>query len=93
MNCAKNKSLLTATVLILLFSTGSLIADSLTPKELLGKFLFFDKISSPDSMSCSGCYAPSFGFTGPIPGINKKGAVYRIVKYTTEMVNRPMYER
>lgn len=45
--------------------------------EELGKFLFFDKISSPDSMSCADCHAPSVGFTGPIPGINLHGAVYR----------------
>jgi len=45
--------------------------------EQLGKSLFFDKISSPDSMSCADCHAPSVGFTGPIPGINLRGAVYR----------------
>ena len=28
-------------------------------------------------MSCADCQAPSVGFTGPIPGINKKGSVYR----------------
>lgn len=49
----------------------------LTPKELLGEFLFFDKIASPDSMSCADCHAPEVGFTGPIPGINAHGAVYR----------------
>ncbi len=51
-------------------------AADLTSKEELGKNLFFDKISSPDSMSCADCHAPSTGFTGPIPGINKHGAVY-----------------
>jgi cytochrome c peroxidase len=50
---------------------------SLTPIEQLGKHLFFDKISSPNSMSCADCHGPSTGFTGPIPGINKFGAVYR----------------
>jgi len=49
----------------------------LAPKELLGKKLFFDKISSPDSMSCADCHAPDVGFTGPVGGINKHGAVYR----------------
>jgi cytochrome c peroxidase len=51
--------------------------DSLTPLEQLGKHLFFDKISSPDSMSCADCHDPKVGFTGPNPGINKHGAVYR----------------
>ena len=53
------------------------VANNLTPKEELGKNLFFDKIASPDSMSCATCHAPSTGFTGPIGGINKHGAVYR----------------
>jgi cytochrome c peroxidase len=51
--------------------------SSLTPKEQLGKDLFFDKISEPNSMSCADCHAPATGFTGPNPGINSKGAVYR----------------
>ncbi|HUS74214.1 MAG TPA: cytochrome c peroxidase [Sedimentisphaerales bacterium] len=73
----RNKRIFCLSVLVILFCTGGLIAQTLTPKELLGKFLFFDKISSPDSMSCATCHAPSEGFTGPIPGINKHGAVYR----------------
>jgi cytochrome c peroxidase len=50
--------------------------SALTPKEQLGKELFFDKISVPASMSCAECHAPSVGFTGPIPGINLLTAVY-----------------
>ncbi|KPL21654.1 MAG: cytochrome C [Phycisphaerae bacterium SM1_79] len=61
----------------LIFRAGATIPEELTPMELLGKFLFFDNISSPDSMSCATCHAPSVGWTGPIPGINKHGAVYR----------------
>jgi cytochrome c peroxidase len=49
----------------------------LTPKEELGKELFFDKLSSPDWMSCAVCHSPEVGWTGPVPGINKHGAVYR----------------
>jgi cytochrome c peroxidase len=76
----KRKMLALALVLLLASVTGtSLIADSngLTPQEELGKELFFDKISDPDWMSCATCHSPSVGFTGPIPGINKHGAVYR----------------
>jgi cytochrome c peroxidase len=51
--------------------------SGLAPVEQLGKSLFFDKISHPDSMSCSGCHSPDVGWTGPIPGINLSGAVYR----------------
>ena len=62
---------------MLLFWTLTATAEDLAPNELLGKFLFFDKISSPDSMSCATCHAPSTGWTGPNPGINKHGSVYR----------------
>lgn len=56
---------------------GTTAAQDLTPMEELGKAIFFDKISSPDWMSCAQCHAPSVGWTGPIPGINQGGAVYR----------------
>lgn len=49
----------------------------LTPKQELGKELFFDKLSRPDWMSCADCHSADVGWTGPIPGINKHGAVYR----------------
>ncbi|UCG53505.1 MAG: T9SS type A sorting domain-containing protein [Candidatus Latescibacterota bacterium] len=58
--------------------TSVLAGDiALTPMEQLGKSLYFDKISEPNSMSCADCHAPRVGFTGPIGGINKHGAVYR----------------
>jgi cytochrome c peroxidase len=52
-------------------------AAQLTPRERLGKALYFDKIASPDNMSCASCHAPAVGWTGPVGGINKHGAVYR----------------
>jgi cytochrome c peroxidase len=77
-NNKKVKQILASLVVILFFSPSVVvIAEELTPMEQLGKSLFFDKISSPDSMSCADCHAPSVGFTGPIPGINLRGAVYR----------------
>ncbi len=51
--------------------------DSLTPKEALGKELFFDKISDPSWVSCATCHTPDAGWTGRIAGINLHGAVYR----------------
>jgi cytochrome c peroxidase len=51
--------------------------QDLTPQEMLGKSLFFDKISNPDWMSCATCHAPESGWTGPVAGINQHGAVYR----------------
>ncbi len=49
----------------------------LSPVEQLGKNIYFDKISVPNSMACADCHAPSVGFTGPMAGINIHGAVYR----------------
>lgn len=49
----------------------------LTPMEQLGKNIFFDKISVPNSMACADCHDPKVGFTGPKSGINLHGAVYR----------------
>ena len=69
------KSTLITLGILLLFSTV-LFAQNLTPKELLGKKLFFDKISSPDRQSCATCHAPEVGFVGPVPGLNVHGAVY-----------------
>jgi len=51
--------------------------SDLTPIEQLGKFIYFDKISSPNSMACAECHAPSVGFTGATVGINIHGSVYR----------------
>ena len=64
-------------VIVATFSLTTAFANDLTPREMLGKKLFFDKISSPDSMSCASCHDPKVGFTGPVGGINKHGAVYR----------------
>jgi cytochrome c peroxidase len=69
-------------LLAVVFASNSLLADDnggieLSPKEELGKSLFFDNISSPDWMSCATCHDPDAGWTGANPGINKHGAVYR----------------
>ena len=66
-------------VFFMIFLSASIntVASNLTPVEKLGKNLFFDNISSPDWMSCATCHSPDVGWTGPNPGINKKGAVYR----------------
>ena len=64
-------------LLIVLAGTAFGNSYELTPMQQLGKEIFFDKISDPDWMSCAQCHDPDFGWTGPIPGINKHGAVYR----------------
>jgi cytochrome c peroxidase len=62
---------------VILLSAFSTLAFALTPKEQLGKELFFDNISNPDWVSCATCHAPKAGWTGPVAGINLHGAVYR----------------
>jgi len=52
-------------------------SPSLSPKEQLGKFLFFDtNLSAPPGQACASCHAPEAGFTGPHSEINTAGAVY-----------------
>ena len=67
----------TIVVMLLLTVSLSAVANDLTRMEKLGKNLFFNKISSPDWMSCATCHNPEVGWTGPTAGINQLGAVYR----------------
>src|SRR5664280_868686 len=49
----------------------------LSPKEQLGKALFFDtNLSTPSGTACAACHGPEVGFTGPDEAINAAGAVY-----------------
>ncbi len=45
--------------------------------ELLGKAIFFDKISIPNKTSCADCHEPEYGFTGPDSGQNLASGIYR----------------
>jgi cytochrome c peroxidase len=63
-------------MVILLIAVGLAVAD-LTPKEELGKNLFFDtNLSVNLKQSCATCHAPEAGFTGPDSLINDGTAVY-----------------
>lgn len=62
---------------VFIVSPAMLAQNGLTPIQELGKTIFFDHISSPDRMACATCHGPAVGFTGPVAGINKHGAVYR----------------
>lgn len=54
-----------------------LLTGDLTPEELLGRNLFFDKnLSVNGKMSCATCHAPEVGFTGPDEAVNMMTAVY-----------------
>jgi len=52
-------------------------AMQLTPKEQLGKLLFFDSnLSTPPGQACAACHGPAVGFTGPDSIANETTAVY-----------------
>src|SRR5674536_6922 len=59
------------------FSDNLYQNGSLTSIQLLGKHIFFDKISVPvNKTACADCHGSSVGFTGHDELINKHGSVY-----------------
>ncbi len=71
------KKVLIILALFLALIAGSAMTQVLTDEEELGKAIFFDKsLSIKNNQSCASCHAPNVGWTGPVPGINKKGSVY-----------------
>jgi len=71
--------LVCAVVVAVILSAPALQAGgpSLSPKEQLGKLLFFDtNLSMPAGQSCAVCHGPDVGFTGPDSALNEGGAVY-----------------
>jgi cytochrome c peroxidase len=60
------------------FTPASLAMDPiLTPKQQLGKQLFFDSnLSHPDGQSCASCHAPESGFTDPDKSIPVSKGVF-----------------
>ena len=61
----------------ILMTLPAVAAAELTPKEELGKALYFDtSLSNPSNMACADCHADIAGFTGPNPGINLLDAIY-----------------
>jgi cytochrome c peroxidase len=74
----QTKTILTsATAILLAASVFDSSAQSLTPEEQLGKFIFFDTyLSFNGNQACAACHAPEVGFTGPMESFNAHGAVY-----------------
>lgn len=67
-----------AAILATTFTGPSLANDTvLTPKQQLGKQLFFDPmLSHPDGQSCATCHAPEAGFTDPDKSIPVSKGVF-----------------
>src|SRR5450756_170845 len=63
--------------LLMLTFTVAWAAGTLSPKEELGKAIFFDQnLSLNRNLSCASCHGAAVGLTGPISEINQHGAVY-----------------
>lgn len=61
----KSLTAMFAVVGIVLVSAGA-ISQDLTPKETLGKLIFFDEnLSTPPGISCATCHDPQSGFADP----------------------------
>jgi cytochrome c peroxidase len=62
---------------LMLVSVAAAQNPELTPKEELGKALFFDtNLSLNANQSCASCHDPAWGWTGPDSYTNAHGAVY-----------------
>lgn len=58
-------------------ASGAQVAMALTPKEELGKLIFFDAtLSRNANQSCASCHGPAAGWVGPDTPINAAGSVY-----------------
>ena len=67
----------TFTLLAVLVSTAVAQNPVLTPREQLGKLIFFDdNLSVNGNQSCATCHGPEAGWTGPESETNAHGAVY-----------------
>jgi len=65
-------------MLIALCGASTVGAAGLSPKQELGKKIFFDKnLSINANQSCATCHAPEVGWTGPDSLMNSKAGVYR----------------
>lgn len=70
-------TILTYCMILMLTAANVVCADELTPKEQLGKSIFFDKnLSINVNQACAACHAPAAGWTGPNETINAYGSVY-----------------
>jgi len=73
----KKIMLYTAIVFLSVGLVGVAVSQGLTPKEQLGKNIFFDEnLSKQTPQSCATCHAPKAGWTGADAAINSAGGVY-----------------
>jgi len=57
---------------------GTISGKALTPKQILGKKLFFDKnLSTPPGQACADCHSPDSGFGNPDANLPVSRGVHR----------------
>jgi cytochrome c peroxidase len=62
-----------AAILLVAWAGNAVALDATEPHyelKLLGKYVFFDKISNPPRMACVTCHDPATGGTGSVSGVN-----------------------
>lgn len=87
--------ILAAVITLLLLPSNNAVSLDVTENDfnlkLLGKHLFFDKISVPDRMSCSTCHDPAAGWTHKNPVLNMTVVVaLGAIPFRTGTVKSPM---
>ena len=56
---------------------GTVAGQALTPRQQLGKLLFFDQaLSAQGNQSCASCHDPKVGWVGANEAVNRGGGVY-----------------
>lgn len=71
------KNLAFICIICFMILLGASEKAELTPKEQLGKKLFFDtNLSSPKGQACAACHSPEAGWTGPDSAVNLTTSVY-----------------
>jgi cytochrome c peroxidase len=76
-NIMKSTLIFVSSTIFLLMAASIVSADELTPKEQLGKSIFFDQnLSLNQNQACAACHGPEVGFTGPTESFNAHGSVY-----------------
>lgn len=76
MSSVKITAMLLCLICGMVLAASCVQAADLTPKEQLGKKLFFDtKLSTPEGMSCATCHAPEAGFADPRPSFSTSQGV------------------
>ena len=69
---------ITAAATCWLVAAAGTAAAELSPKERLGRSIFFDdNLSVNQNQSCAACHAPESGWTGPDAAVNAGGSVYQ----------------